>query len=134
MDCDGDDFGPRLGKMRATRAKRAHAISGVSSLLQRLRGKRAGKGSIGFDGSRIGRGAPVGRLLFAAREDVADGGKFLERCRDDRHQFRFIVSVEEGDLMADLKVFARRLMAQMEEDLGAPRLGGGRPFQHRPSA
>ncbi|QCB57046.1 DUF3363 domain-containing protein [Sphingopyxis sp. PAMC25046] len=56
--------------------------------------------------------------LYSAVEDIADGKSFIERGAGDRHQFRFIVSAEEGDLYADLKPFVRRLMAQMEADLG----------------
>jgi type IV secretory pathway VirD2 relaxase len=56
--------------------------------------------------------------LYNAREDVADGSTFLDRGSDDRHQFRFIVSAEEGELYSDLKPFVRRLMTAMEEDLG----------------
>lgn len=56
--------------------------------------------------------------LYGPREDIADGKAFLDRATGDRHQFRFIVSAEEGDLYADLKPFVRRLMAQMEADLG----------------
>lgn len=165
-----DDFEPRLGKMRATRGKRASqylgrilsagAVVAAASVARRNR----------FDGSRIGRGAAKGRLLslrgsegrnasrrvlvktrlvrlggkrldaarahlkyiqrdgvtregepgelYAANQDVADGKSFLERGAGDRHQFRFIVSAEEGELYADLKPFVRRVMAQMEEDLG----------------
>jgi len=55
---------------------------------------------------------------YAAGEDRADGKAFLERCEGDRHQFRFIVSPEDGDQYPDLKPFVRRLMGQMEEDLG----------------
>lgn len=167
---DEDEFEPRLGKMRATRGKRASkylgrilsavAVVAAASVTRRKR----------FDGSRIGRGAARGRLLssrgasdeksarrvivktrlvrlggkgldaarahlkyiqrdgvtregepgelYAADQDVADGKSFLERGAGDRHQFRFIVSAEEGELYADLKPFIRRLMAQMEEDLG----------------
>jgi len=35
-----------------------------------------------------------------------------------RHQFRFIVSAEDGAEYDDLKPLTRRLMARMEEDLG----------------
>ena len=56
--------------------------------------------------------------LYGPDVDVADGKSFLESAAGDRHQFRLIVSAEEGDLYADLKPFVRRLMAQMEEDLG----------------
>src|SRR3546814_14287982 len=37
---------------------------------------------------------------------------------DDRHQFRFIVSPEDGADYEDLKPLTRRLMTRMEEDLG----------------
>lgn len=56
--------------------------------------------------------------LYAANEDQADGKAFVGRCDGDRHQFRFIVSVEDADQYDDLKPFVRRLMAQMEGDLG----------------
>lgn len=135
---------------------------------------RAGKGTGGrsrrFDGSRIGRGASMGRLLSsrdcpasnrarrvvvktrlvrlagkgqsAARAhlryiqrdgvtregepgalygrdaDIADGKAFLDRSSGDRHQFRFIVSAEDGAEYPDLKPLVRRLMTQAEEDLG----------------
>ena len=56
--------------------------------------------------------------LYSADRDVADGAAFVERGSDDRHQFRFIVSPEDGDQYPDLNAFVRRLMSQMEEDLG----------------
>ena len=56
--------------------------------------------------------------LYGAEQDHADGKAFLEQCREDRHQFRFIVSPEDGDCYEDLKPLVRRLMSQMEEDLG----------------
>ena len=61
-------------------------------------------------------GVPGG--LYSAERDVADGTAFVERGSGDRHQFRFIVSAEDGDQYPDLKPVVRRLMAQMEEDLG----------------
>jgi type IV secretory pathway VirD2 relaxase len=42
---------------------------------------------------------------------------FAERCEDDRHHFRFIVSPEDAVEMSDLKTFTRELMGQMEKDL-----------------
>lgn len=44
--------------------------------------------------------------------------EFLERCDGDRHQFRIIVSAEDGARLGDLKETTRALMAQMESDLG----------------
>jgi type IV secretory pathway VirD2 relaxase len=82
-----------------------------------------------------GQGAPLARHLsylrregvtrdgetarmFGAEADDVDVKSFAERCRDDRHHFRFIVSPEDAVEMADLKSFARDLIAQAEHDLG----------------
>ena len=56
--------------------------------------------------------------LYSAREDRANGKAFLERCERDRHQFRFIVSADDGLEYDTLTTVTRRLMAQMERDLG----------------
>ena len=63
------------------------------------------------------KGAP-GRLYNATGDDV-DGGTFLDRSEKDPHQFRFVVSANEGARLADLKPFIRDLMALMERDLDA---------------
>jgi type IV secretory pathway VirD2 relaxase len=51
-------------------------------------------------------------------DDMADTKEFEERGREDRHQFRFIVSPEDGEDIGDLRAFTRQLMDQMERDLG----------------
>jgi type IV secretory pathway VirD2 relaxase len=56
--------------------------------------------------------------LYSADRDTADGKAFLQRCDGDRHQFRFIVSAEDASEYPDLKPYIRRLMRQMETDLG----------------
>lgn len=56
--------------------------------------------------------------LFSTFSDEADRSAFLERGADDRHQFRFIVSPEDGRAYETLQPFARDLMAQLEQDLG----------------
>jgi len=56
--------------------------------------------------------------LYDKDGDRADDKAFLERCEDDRHQFRFIVAAEDAAAYEDLKDFTRRLMRQMEDDLG----------------
>ena len=165
-----DEFEPRLGKIRAGGSKRGQKYLGRILAAVALAGgiKRIGKSR--FDGSRIGRGASIGRILgsrdrlaglrarrgvikariiklagkgvknaaahlryiqrdgvtrecqpgqlYGADRDVAEGKEFLERGQEDRHQFRFIVSAEDGDQYDDLKPLTRRLMAQMEADLG----------------
>jgi type IV secretory pathway VirD2 relaxase len=54
---------------------------------------------------------------YSAFENEADGKAFIERGREDRHQFRFIVAPEDATEMADLRGFTRDLMRQMERDL-----------------
>ena len=54
---------------------------------------------------------------YSAFENEADGKAFVERGREDRHQFRFIVAPEDSAEMADLRGFTRDLMRQMELDL-----------------
>ncbi len=56
--------------------------------------------------------------VYSADKDIADGPAFLDRGREDRHQFRFIVSAEEGVELSDLRQTTRDLMTQMEADLG----------------
>ncbi|MFG1433330.1 DUF3363 domain-containing protein [Xanthobacter sp. V2C-8] len=57
--------------------------------------------------------------LFGSEVETADARAFAERCADDRHHFRFIVSPEDAVDLADLKGFARELMGKMEKDLGS---------------
>ena len=164
-----DDFEPRLGRIRSTKSgKSARYLQGVLRGVARSTGSAKSRASR-FDGSRIGRGSGVGRVLHArdrhaafrtrrvviqarlirlkaqgvnaarlhlrylerdgvtreglpgelydAGHDRADGRTFLERTEGDRHQFRFIVSPEDGAAYDDLKPFVRRLMERMEQDL-----------------
>jgi type IV secretory pathway VirD2 relaxase len=55
--------------------------------------------------------------LYGPDADEVDGVGFTERCVGDRHQFRIIVSPDDGDQLLDLKPFVRDLMQQMERDL-----------------
>lgn len=165
-----DDFNPKISGRRARGGKKAASYAGRIIAATRLAGKTSGVRSRRFDGSRIGRGASMGRLLssrdrlagfrarraivktrlvrlgpkgmgtarahlryiqrdgvtregtpgelYSADRDTADGNEFLERSGGDRHQFRFIVSAEDGAEYADLKPYVRRLMTQVEMDLG----------------
>src|SRR6266699_1168664 len=56
--------------------------------------------------------------LYAATQDRTDGDAFLDRGKDDRHQFRVIVSPEDGAELGDLTGFTRDLMSKLEGDLG----------------
>ena len=55
--------------------------------------------------------------LFGPGGDDVDGRAFAERCEDDRHHFRFIVSPDDAAEMTDLRSFTRDLVSQMEKDL-----------------
>jgi type IV secretory pathway VirD2 relaxase len=55
--------------------------------------------------------------LYGPDADEVDGVAFTERCDGDRHQFRIIVSPDDGNQLSDLKPFVRDLMQQMVRDL-----------------
>jgi type IV secretory pathway VirD2 relaxase len=171
MDND-DSFTPRLGRIRHQGGKRARKYLGrVLAATNLARGGAfAPTGKSAFTGSRIGRGAGVGRMLasragmaafrqrrvivkarivklagkglsgatahlrylqrdgttrdgapgklYGPESDAVDGREFRERGSGDRHQFRFIVSPEDGAEFDDLKSLTRRLMTRVEQDLG----------------
>lgn len=55
---------------------------------------------------------------YGPHTDDADMDAFEHRVRDDRHQFRFIVSAADADQLGDLKSYTRELMTQVQADLG----------------
>jgi type IV secretory pathway VirD2 relaxase len=56
--------------------------------------------------------------LYSAVDGEADGKAFIEHCHGDRHQFRIIVSAEDGREYDDFRPLVRRFMSTMEKDLG----------------
>ena len=56
--------------------------------------------------------------MFDARSDDADAKAFAERCEEDRHHFRFIISPEDTADLENLRTFTRELMKDVERDLG----------------
>src|SRR4030088_1434922 len=56
--------------------------------------------------------------VYSAKRNIEDGRALIERGREDRHQFRFIVSAEDGVELSDPRAITRDLMKQMEADLG----------------
>ena len=65
----------------------------------------------------VTRDGTPGRL-FDATGDQADGNAFADRCEDDRHHFRMIISPEDAREMDDLRAYTRELMADAQRDLG----------------
>ncbi len=64
-----------------------------------------------------GRDGEPGRA-YGPQADEADLEAFKERCADDRHHFRFIVSPEDAAELDDLRTYTRHLVNRMEADLG----------------
>jgi len=65
----------------------------------------------------VGRNGEPGQA-YGPATDQADVAAFEARGREDRHQFRFIVSPEDGEQIDDLRRYTRHLMQRMEADLG----------------
>lgn len=57
-------------------------------------------------------------MTYGRDDDRVDANAFIDKAEHDRHQFRFIVSPEDGNQYDDLKPVVRRLMEAAEEDLG----------------
>ncbi|OYW46433.1 MAG: conjugal transfer protein TraI [Sphingomonadales bacterium 32-68-7] len=130
----GEGTGRRFGGSRLGRGAAAGRLLGSRDRHAGFRARRAvvkariaRLGGKGFAAARahlryiqrdgVGVEGVHGRL-YAARDDAADDKAFLDRCEGDRHQFRFIVSAEDGADYSDLRPLVRRLMARMEQDLG----------------
>jgi len=56
--------------------------------------------------------------LYGPQLDRVEAKDFMAACEGDRHQFRFIVSPEDANQYESLKDLTRKVMAQMEADLG----------------
>lgn len=56
--------------------------------------------------------------LFSADDKAPDRRAFADRCSDDRHHFRCIVSPEDANELQDLRTLTRDLMQRAERDLG----------------
>ncbi|MER9790474.1 DUF3363 domain-containing protein [Mesorhizobium sp. M0213] len=56
--------------------------------------------------------------MFGPDTKEADHDAFCDRCKDDRHHFRFIVSPDDAMELGELKNFTRDLMVDIERDLG----------------
>ncbi len=115
---------PRRGMGAGVRAAAGLIAPGSRRVIVKARYTRIAGGDLGAarahlkyivrDG--VTREGEPGRLYGASGEDV-DASLFLDRSEQDPHQFRFVVSADEGAQLADLKPFVRDLLAQMERDL-----------------
>lgn len=127
-------LGPRLGRGAGRsnfgRGRSAAAAASLRSPSRRVlvktrivrhRGARFRAASLATHAAYLKRdgvsrtGEPA-RMFDAAGD--ADVQTFAAQCEEDRHHFRFIVSPEDANELADLRATTRELMGQMSQDLG----------------
>jgi type IV secretory pathway VirD2 relaxase len=103
----------RVVKFTSQRGARGPKMRGVSTRAVDAHLRYLERDGVARDGEK-------GRVYSALENgrDSEEGRAFIERCRGDRHQFRFIVAPEDAVEMEDLRPFTRDLMRQMESDLG----------------
>jgi type IV secretory pathway VirD2 relaxase len=124
---------PRGGQRRGSTFGRGRAASLAASrllnnrtrgaivkarVIRQMRSRGALRAHVGYlqrDG--VTRDGAQGKL-FDAAGDEADGKTFTERCNDDRHHFRFIISPDDAGELENLRTFTRELMDQASRDLG----------------
>ncbi len=130
----GRSFGGRQHASGASRFGRGRAASVMRSLRSPVRRVVIKARIVRHAGTKF-RSAPLARhiayleregvthdgakaRMFDAASETADAKAFADRCEDDRHHFRFIVSPEDAGEMQDLRAYTRELMADAERDLG----------------
>ncbi|WP_293374553.1 DUF3363 domain-containing protein [Phenylobacterium sp. SCN 70-31] len=127
-------FGDRAGVLRSAQARSGRAFRldvRQRVIVKALVARHIGRG---FERNaalaahvsylaRSGAGVEGGRADFFDRElDAVDASRTTKSWGEDRHHFRFIVSPEHGDRIADLRRFTRETMKRVAEDLGEPDL------------
>ena len=115
---------PKRGMGSGVRAAAGLVAPGSRRVIVKARYTRIVRGDLGAarahlkyivrDG--VSREGEPGRP-YDSDSDAAEPAAFLERSAKDPHQFRFVVSADEGAQLTDLKPFIRDLLAQMERDL-----------------
>ncbi|MGQ7957087.1 DUF3363 domain-containing protein [Pseudomonas sp. SP16.1] len=122
----GHQPGARLGRghvaarFSAQQLQSNHRRVTIKTRLMNLRqaGKRSTLSHLRYiERDGVSREGDPGKA-YGPLTDQADLNAFEERGRDDRHQFRFIVSPEDAVQLDDLRTYTRHLMDRMEADLG----------------
>ncbi|OYW36147.1 MAG: type VI secretion protein [Brevundimonas sp. 12-68-7] len=127
-------YGDRAGVLRTAQKRSGRAFRLdvrqkviVKALVSRHAGKGAARAAaLAAHVSYLGRaGAGVEGKPAEFYDRTGDAVDAAEATRDwgsDRHHFRFIVSPEHGDRIADLRGYTREVMARVSADLGEPGL------------
>lgn len=127
-------YGAKAGALK-TAAKRSRSAFRtdvrqrviVKALVSRHLGKGIARGKalaahvryLGRDGA--GQDGEAG-AFFDRSSDAVDGAERTQDWAEHRHHFRFIVSPEHGDRIADLRDYTRDVMGRVCADLGEPNL------------
>ena len=127
-------IGDRAGVLRSAQGRSGRAFRLdvrqrviVKALISKHAGKAAARGlalaaHVAYLG-RSGAGAEGAKPDFFDRaEDQVEGAVATAGWGQDRHHFRFIISPEHGDRIADLRRYTREVMKRVADDLGQPQL------------
>lgn len=127
-------YGDRAGCLRAAQNRSGRPFRldvrqrvVVKALVSRHAGKGFARGAalaahIAYLG-RLGEGEDQARApFFNGDRDAIDAAGASDGWAKDRHHFRFIISPEHGDRIADLKGYTREVMTRVADDLGEPGL------------
>ena len=127
-------LGDRSGVLRAAQGRSGRAFRMdvrqrviVKALVSRHVGKGAARaGALAAHVAYLGRsgaGVEGARPAFFDRtDDCVEAALETQGWSGDRHHFRFIISPEHGDRIADLRSYVREVMARVSADLGEPDL------------
>jgi len=127
-------LGDRSGVLRAAQGRSGRAFRMdvrqrviVKALVSRHVGKAAARaGALAAHVAYLGRsGAGVEGArpdFFDRTDDGVEAALETRGWSEDRHHFRFIISPEHGDRIADLRGYVREVMARVSADLGEPEL------------
>lgn len=127
-------LGDRSGVLRAAHGRSGRAFRMdvrqrviVKALVSRHVGKAAVRaGALAAHVAYLGRsGAGVEGArpdFFDRTDDSVEAALETRGWSEDRHHFRFIISPEHGDRIADLRGYVREVMARVSADLGEPDL------------
>lgn len=127
-------YGDRAGVLRSAQKRSGRAFRLdvrqrviVKALVSRHMGRGVARGAalaahmayLGRSGAGLEGARPD---FFDARSDAADPTAATVGWAADRHHFRFIISPEHGDRLADLRDYTREVMNRVAGDLGQPGL------------
>ncbi|MND96188.1 hypothetical protein D3C80_884700 [compost metagenome] len=127
-------YGAKAGELKGAAKRSGSAFRAdvrqrviVKALVSRHLGKGMARGKalaahiryLGRDGA--GQDGEAGKF-FDRSGDAVDGAERTQDWAEHRHHFRFIVSPEHGDRIADLRDYTRDVMGRVCADLGEPNL------------